>query len=1337
MPSTKKSIKVDNLVNNSKTKKKTIVIEYTPEPQEQIKLKPRKRCPPGSKRKEDGNCYDITTGNMIETNIEIPQALSLNPPDENKLPIIDDPISTMDPPSPESLKIMNKKTNVAEIEEGLAAKTKHRDYLYPSLNDPDFNIKIALRKEFNTSQFDGEIYDIEKHANEMCNAKFELAPHQLFVKNFLSMNTPYKSLLLYHGLGTGKTCSAIGIAEEMRAYIKNTGITGDRAKIIIVASPNVQGNFRTQLFDQNKLKQIQHPTQPNEFIWNLDTCVGSSLLEEINPTGFNKLSREKVITNIQTLIHNLYDFKGYIQLASFIHDKCIGNIAKHYTEKEKRRIEINNIQNVFNNRLIIIDEVHNLKDKDKTKEEESTEAEPGKKPETKLDPSELILKIAKYAVNLRFLLLSATPMYNSHKEIIWLTNLMNANDKRSLIDIRNVFDKDGNFKPAPEKSEKHKYPESGEELLRRKLTGYISYVRGENPYTFPYRIYPSPTTFAKESSLDSLKKYPSVQINGKKILDPLKYIRVFLNYMSKDSNQYMVYRAIINNFENIETFENMDTFNHTLLRPPLEALNITYPILDDTEPEKYFGEEGFNGAIKPVGKNQFDYKPHILKEYGRIFHPSNIANYSIKISNICESIRNSEGIVIIYSEYLRDGIWPMAMALEEMGFTRYCCNSDIKNILHSSTSELLDSRTMLPRSQVARDEFSPAKYIMITGTRDFSPSNTEDVQYATLPDNKDGSKVKVIIISRTGAEGLDFKCIRQVHILEPWYNMSRIEQIIGRGVRNLSHCRLPFEQRNVQLFLHGTILEDSNEEASDMYLYRLAEKKSIRIGRVTRIMKTIAADCNLNIGQTNFTAEKLLSHNANKNIKQKLSDKSTIVFKAGDQPFTDICDYMETCDFQCSPHIDSKKLNNPKNINSMTYFESFALSNKQTIAKRIQELFYEKHVYTRDQLVMALNTPRPIPPEQIFSVLSLFIYSKGRGIGQLIDKNGRTGYLVNYKDKYAFQPFEMTDTHIDIWERETPIPYIRSHINLELPKEVDKSVVMKFGKDTEAKGTNSTNPPESIPVQNNFMIILEYLAQNFVKTQTPIEIFQGNKDWYEHFSNLRILLNTTYKISQSQLDEYAIYHSLDTLTHTDKVILLNYLYDPKINNGEDLGDLLNKMRKYVSEYFEKKVMESVDRPDMLGIILCGRNNIVKIFVKSREDSEWKETDEMDIELFREDVTRLLPANDKKWFNLIGFISEFKEHEFVFKTKYIGLTQKNKGARCDSAGKSDIIKKINDLILEEKYTTANTANIMLTGMCGMLEILMREYTRIRKNGLIYFFTAEESAALNIIDRQKNK
>ena len=160
--------------------------------------------------------------------------------------------------------------------------------LYPNLNDPNFSSKISLFNEFQSTKYDGKIGPIEKLANNVCNADFELMPHQMFVKNFLSENTPYNGLLLYHGVGTGKTCSAIGISEEQRKYNIQNNIS---QKIIIVASPNVQTSFYNQLFDEKKLKKDGEQ-------WNLNTCVGKLLLQEINPANVNGMDKANIISLI-------------------------------------------------------------------------------------------------------------------------------------------------------------------------------------------------------------------------------------------------------------------------------------------------------------------------------------------------------------------------------------------------------------------------------------------------------------------------------------------------------------------------------------------------------------------------------------------------------------------------------------------------------------------------------------------------------------------------------------------------------------------------------------------------------------------------------------------------------------------------------------------------------------------------------------------------------------------------------------------------------------------------------------------------------------------------------
>ena len=84
---------------------------------------------------------------------------------------------------------------------------------------------------------------------------------------------------------------------------------------------------------------------------------------------------------------------------------------------------------------------------------------------------------------------------------------MNMNDKRAKIEAKDIFNKHGNFKKKGDKN-------IGEELLIRKATGYVSFVRGENPYTFPYRIYPN--LFDKDHTFLSFS-YPTHQMNLKKI----------------------------------------------------------------------------------------------------------------------------------------------------------------------------------------------------------------------------------------------------------------------------------------------------------------------------------------------------------------------------------------------------------------------------------------------------------------------------------------------------------------------------------------------------------------------------------------------------------------------------------------------------------------------------------------------------------------------------------------------------------------------------------------------------------------------------------------------------
>ena len=1227
------------------------------------------------------------------------------------------------------------------------SQQKTETYLYPTLDDPDFNYKIARRQEFADTKYDGKITNIREQADILCKSSFELMPHQLFVKNFLSFQTPYNSLLLYHGLGSGKTCSAIGIAEEMRGYMKQIGFT---KKIIIVASPNVQDNFRLQLFDERKLELMPDGQ------WNLNTCIGNALLHEINPTNLRGLTKEKISSQIRTLINNYYVFMGdkgefanYIKKVTFIPEDA------GLSEKDLNTLRTKKIKSHFNNRLVIIDEIHNIRISDANK--------------NKLT-SILLNEIAKKSDNMRLLLLSATPLYNSYNEIIWLVNLLNANDKRGLIKIEDVFNNDGTFIEGD--------PNKGKELLIRKLTGYISYVRGENPYIFPYRIYPS--TFDEERLITG-KNYPTLQMNQAEIIEPLQYVPVYKNgigeYQSSGYQFIITYLGLKSNTVTdkrgktriMPSFENMESFGYTLLLAPLESLIMVYPnpkldimiqkkrdldkindVLDletfDQEENKeiiksIIGKTGLSNIMKyetsyePVPRrSKFEYKKGILQKYGEIFSPEHIHKYSAKISNICNIIKKpSKGIILIYSQYIDGGVIPMALALESMGFSRYASTqSHNVNLLKpvdsiKSKKELIDSLTMKPKSQIPSAEFKPAKYVIITGDKDFSQNNNDDIKYITNKENTNGELVKVIIISRAASEGLDFKNIRQVHILEPWYNMNRNEQIIGRGVRNLSHCNLPFEERNVEIYLHGTIL-DKDEEAADLYVYRSAEKKAVQIGRVTRLLKEISVDCQLNISQTNFTEEKLLQFVENQNIKINLSSGKTVPFKIGDSPFTDVCDYMDNCSYQCIKRNELPELTD-NNIIKTTYEEPFVKNNSMIIMKKIRDLFLEKVIYKREHLINAINRVKKYPIEHIYYALTRFINNK---TDELTDKYGRSGYLVSRGNYYVFQPNEIMDESASIFERSIPVDYKHTSLKMELPKEIKPTTqtidqtmtqeIMDKRMDKRMDTIMDTRNEPSAVMGSYEDIMKKVINVMKIVSEKNISVKASDKNWYKHANVVITELLNIHEIPEDLINKYIIYHFLDYLHINEKLIIVSNIYSPKYKykNGYD---------NIFKLYFDDLLIEN-DENERAIILSNGETNILYV---ENETGVWNEAEYTDKESFKLNrFNKFIIPKERINKTEIGFMSPFKGKELSFKIKDMTQKRNNKGAKCEDASKPVIAEKIG-IILNERGIYSETS-IEKPDLCVILEILMRWITEQNKieggNGIILFFGPEQSNEMNI-------
>lgn len=871
---------------------------------------------------------------------------------------------------------------------------------YPSLSDPEFNLKLSKKKEFNENRYDGEIQDtsIEERAELLSNADFELSPHQVFVKNFLSPDTPYNSLLLFHGLGTGKTCSAIGVSENVREYSSQLD---PEIKILIVASPTVLDNFKSSLFDASKIKN-------ENGLWTSNSCLGNKLLKEINPLNTKGLGKTHVKNEINKIIEKNYEFIGYNALAIKISNLMTPDEIEQMTQMNFLNVTLSEMtlkrfRDNFSGKLIIIDEVHNINSLQPTTNEKTRGIEEDgitHSGDGKILADYLGL-LVKMDLKMKLLFLSATPMYDDYKDIIGILNIMNMNDKRSTVTASQIFNQSGNLKPG------------GKEILIRKARGYISVVKGENPYTFPYRIYPKDFDISKTfSPKNNGQTYPITSWDGRTISSSERspIIQLYLSKIGSCNKegrekcltcQSCVYTDI---FKSLTMTEPNFNLNRDLIEKLLEILIISYPMRENNISNfirTFNGKDAFSRVMKydHVG-HKFKYK----EKYHGFFKPTQIGQFSSKIKTILDLIEKSEGIILIYSDKIFSGLLPMALALEESGFSRF----ENKNLLGAVTSK-------------KRAHFN---YIMVTGNSILSPDNKREINAITDVKNKEGTIIKVVLISGAGAEGIDFKFIRQVHILEPYFNLNRIEQVIGRAIRNLGHKDLTFSKRNVQIFMHATLLEDPEVESIDLYVYRIAQSKAKKQGVVTRILKETAVDCILNHSQTNFSQEILsLKLDEKSTVRQILSTGEELPdFKVGEPSYSASCDYMEKCYYDCSAGTNSA--DKITDLDEDTYNEKFLKVNFDKIISKIKGMMREGFFYKKQKIIETLDK---YPRTQIFAALTLLVDDPKE---EILDKYSRPGHLVNIGDYYLFQPNELNNPRISLFERSTPVDHKFEMLNL-------------------------------------------------------------------------------------------------------------------------------------------------------------------------------------------------------------------------------------------------------------------------------------------------------------------
>jgi hypothetical protein len=269
--------------------------------------------------------------------------------------------------------------------------------------------------------------------------------------------------------------------------------------------------------------------------------------------------------------------------------------------------------------------------------------------------------------------------------------------------------------------------------------------------------------------------------------------------------QYKSYLTSLSSSDNFVrgSFKNADILNlpQDFFLGPRMISNVSFP-------NKSIGELGFSS-----------FKGDNLKM-------SNIGRYSIKFLKIIQKINKSEGPNFIYSNFKEyGGIKCFMTFLEYHGWKNYKI-------------------------------YGAGKKTFSIWSGDETHEMKEEIkQVFNKPNNYNGSQIKIMLGSPSIKEGVSLLRVEQVHILEPYWNMSRILQIMGRAIRFCSHKDVPKNKRIVEVYLYLAIYPQ--EKTIDQYIWSIAKKKNKLISEFELVLKQSALDCELFYERNSYKSDEI------------------------------------------------------------------------------------------------------------------------------------------------------------------------------------------------------------------------------------------------------------------------------------------------------------------------------------------------------------------------------------------------------------------------------------------------------------------------------------------------
>jgi hypothetical protein len=253
--------------------------------------------------------------------------------------------------------------------------------------------------------------------------------------------------------------------------------------------------------------------------------------------------------------------------------------------------------------------------------------------------------------------------------------------------------------------------------------------------------------------------------------------------------------------------------------------------------------------------------------------PEGLEDFSPKFLRILENIRDPEnlGLHLLYSQFRTiEGIGIMKLILEANGFVQFRISktSDTEWTVDEDTLASDKPTFILYTGTESAEEKEILRNIYNSAWEHVPPSITSELRRISKNDKMNflGDVIKLMMITSSGAEGINLRNTRFVHIVEPYWNRSRLDQVIGRARRICSHEDLPEDLRTVKVFIYiSTLSKEQREDkknveltihdiskrdrktafTTDEYLYEIADIKYSINRQILKAVKETAIDCTL------------------------------------------------------------------------------------------------------------------------------------------------------------------------------------------------------------------------------------------------------------------------------------------------------------------------------------------------------------------------------------------------------------------------------------------------------------------------------------------------------------